>query len=137
MRAITLWQPWASAIALGHKKIETRSRRTHVRGQLAIHAAKRWTAGQKEFAQVEKACGRLAARIPLGAVVAVADLVDCKPVEEIATGAIERIYGDYESGRFGWLLDNIRPLSEPVGCKGGQGFWFLPPDVEEAVKANM
>lgn len=46
MRALSLWQPWASLIAEGHKTIETR-RWTHppeaiVGQRLAIHAAKRW-----------------------------------------------------------------------------------------------
>ena len=41
MKAITLWDPWASLIALGEKKVETRSWRTDYRGPLAIHAAKR------------------------------------------------------------------------------------------------
>lgn len=41
MKAITLWQPWASLIAVGAKTIETRGRQTHYRGPLAIHAATR------------------------------------------------------------------------------------------------
>lgn len=40
MKAITIWQPWASAIAHGLKGIETRSWGTKYRGLLAIHAAK-------------------------------------------------------------------------------------------------
>lgn len=41
MKALTLWQPWASLIALGVKTIETRGWSTNYRGPLAIHAAKR------------------------------------------------------------------------------------------------
>lgn len=41
MKALTLWQPWASLVALGIKTIETRSWSTQYRGPLAIHAAKR------------------------------------------------------------------------------------------------
>jgi hypothetical protein len=40
MKALTLTQPWASFVALGWKKIETRSWATAYRGPLAIHAAK-------------------------------------------------------------------------------------------------
>jgi hypothetical protein len=40
MKAISLHQPWAAAVAVGIKWIETRSWRTHYRGPLAIHAAK-------------------------------------------------------------------------------------------------
>jgi len=39
MKAITLWQPWASLIACGAKKYETRSWSTSYRGPIAIHAA--------------------------------------------------------------------------------------------------
>ncbi|HVM07165.1 MAG TPA: ASCH domain-containing protein [Acidimicrobiales bacterium] len=40
MKAISLWQPWASLIAYGVKTIETRSWSTPYRGRIAIHAAK-------------------------------------------------------------------------------------------------
>ena len=39
MKAITIWQPYAQAIALGLKKFETRSWPTKYRGKLAIHAS--------------------------------------------------------------------------------------------------
>jgi len=41
MKAITIWQPWASLIACGAKKFETRSWATKYRGPIAIHAAKK------------------------------------------------------------------------------------------------
>ncbi len=40
MKAITLTQPWATLVAIGAKRIETRSWKTDYRGPLAIHAAK-------------------------------------------------------------------------------------------------
>ncbi len=40
MKALTLHQPWASLIACGRKRIETRSWKTDYRGPLAIHAGK-------------------------------------------------------------------------------------------------
>ena len=39
-RAISLTQPFASLMAIGAKKVETRAWRTHFRGWVAIHAAK-------------------------------------------------------------------------------------------------
>lgn len=41
MPVLTLWQPWASLVALGVKTIETRSWATKHRGRIAIHAAGR------------------------------------------------------------------------------------------------
>lgn len=40
MRALTLTQPWATLVAIGEKRVETRSWHTHFRGPVAIHAAK-------------------------------------------------------------------------------------------------
>src|SRR5260370_42147173 len=41
MKALTLWQPWASLVAFEEKKVETRTWATKYRGPLAIHAAVR------------------------------------------------------------------------------------------------
>ena len=129
MRAISLWQPWASAIALGHKRIETRGRSTSVRGPILIHAARKFGPEQRNFAMTEVAVGRMPRALPLGALVAVARLQDVKPTCELKTqvSAIERLYGDYAAGRFGWLLTDIVPLPEPIPFAGSQG-WFNVPD---------
>ncbi len=50
MKAISLWQPWATLVALGIKQTETRHWATKHRGQLAIHAAKRWRPEQQQAA---------------------------------------------------------------------------------------
>jgi len=70
MRGLTLIQPWASAIAMGLKTIETRSWRTPYRGRLLIHAGKKNADPTKP---VEFDC-------PLGVIVAVADLMDVVPI---------------------------------------------------------
>ena len=41
MKAISLWQPWATLIATGAKIYETRSWDTRYRGPIAIHASKK------------------------------------------------------------------------------------------------
>lgn len=95
MKALTLWQPWASLIALGHKTIETRSwpaRKSLIGQRIAIHAATR-TAGWGRrgtrtdigpFEVEYDASGLLLRgpimwpyRLPLGAVVGTAVLADC------------------------------------------------------------
>ena len=40
-RALSLWQPWASAIERGVKIAETRNRPTSIRGRVFIHSTKR------------------------------------------------------------------------------------------------
>ena len=120
---------------LGHKRVETRHWSTSYRGVLAIHAAKRFDREEREFASVERALGRLPARLPLGAIVAIAHLTDVRPTDDavLSIGPIEKLYGNYASGRFAWLLTDVRPLREPVGCTGRQSFWTLPDEVEAAV----
>lgn len=89
MKAISLWQPWASAIACGSKRIETRSWKfpKSLEGQLvAIHASKQWKSDEKEFSAVLRSYGinlGFEGTPPLGGIVAVARLVKCLPTEEI------------------------------------------------------
>ena len=131
MRAISLWQPWATAIAFGTKKIETRHWSTDYRGPLAIHAAKRWDRSQRDFASVELVMCRLPPRVPLGAIVAVCVLSDVRLAQDLAItiSPIERMYGDYSFGRYGWVLTDIRALPEPIPFKGAQGFFNVPDDL--------
>lgn len=49
MRCLTLWQPWASLIAVGAKRFETRSWGTDWRGSLAIHASLKWSREQADL----------------------------------------------------------------------------------------
>jgi hypothetical protein len=53
MKALSLWQPWATLIALKKKQIETRSWRTTYRGPLAIHAAKSYPQEARDLCSTE------------------------------------------------------------------------------------
>ena len=142
MKAITLWQPWASLIACGAKKIETRSWATKYRGPLAIHAAKNYNtpkcAWQEPFKTglakagmfTEYPGGKLGFSLRHnGCVIAIADLVDCIEMTrmDIVTMVSEQEFefGNYEPGRFMWLMENVRPI-EPVPAKGMQRLWEWP-----------
>ena len=122
MKAITIWQPYAQAIALGLKKFETRSWATKYRGKLAIHAS---------LKPLSKECKLLAEKYsikdcPLGEVIVVADLVDCVLMTEEfiqAQSDAERDFGDWRVGRFAWKLENIKVLKNPVKLSGKQGLW--------------
>lgn len=158
MNAISLWQPWASLVAAGIKRIETRSWGTNFRGPIAIHAAKyRLKKREREamlvdlqamtdlyFAKMGNASGLvfcpddLLKAVPYGAVVAVVHLADCVSVESVRAGlsARERLCGDYRDGRVAWLLDKIQPLASPVQCRGGQGRFNLPLSVTDEVNCQ-
>jgi len=44
MKALSVRQPWATLLALGHKRIENRPRRTKFRGWVLIHASRTFEA---------------------------------------------------------------------------------------------
>jgi len=127
MKALTLSQPWASLVALGLKRIETRSWKTRYRGRLAIHAAKGFPAQARRFADEERFRGRLPEYLPLGAFLCTVNLIDCQPTELIAPGLVglEHLYGDYTPGRWAWLFkpDSLCVLAVPVPAKGALGLW--------------
>jgi hypothetical protein len=131
MKAISLWQPWASAIWLRWKRIETRHWSTDYRGPLAIHAAKRWTREEREFwadmCEVE-GFDADAHEMPFGAVICTVCLVDVKPTEQLI-GSIseqEERWGNYGPGRFGFVFEGLQRLPRPVPFKGMQGFFDVP-----------
>ena len=143
MKALSLTQPWASLVALGHKQIETRSWSTKYRGLLAIHAAKGFPATARQVAYHEEPfrtvlseahliptqrTGMVPENLPRGAIIAVAELVDVRPTEELAEQitAHERAFGDYSPGRYAWLLCNIRALPEPISARGQLGLFDVP-----------
>lgn len=131
MKAISLWQPWASGVALLHKGVETRGRPTNYHGPIAIHAALRFGREQRAFAAVECSIGRLPTRLPLGAVVCIAFLHDCRPAMEVlpTIGPVEKLYVDYRPGRWAWRLRDVVPLLQPLPFKGKQGFFEVPDDL--------
>ena len=103
-RILTVWQPWATLLALGVKRVETRPWSASYRGPVVIHAAARppddflrlgpggfgAEVVSDEYLVNEMAdgsfrlldlCNEESWRLPLGAVVGVAELVDVLPVE--------------------------------------------------------
>lgn len=138
MKAISLWQPWATLIALGHKRIETRSWGTSYRGLIAIHAAKRKMTWD-EIELLEDLNFNLGLEIPItedetqwprGAIVAVAHLSDCyqmttDDIEEQTV--LEEHVGGWAPGRYAWVLRGVAPINPPVPARGAQGLWEWNP----------
>ena len=152
MKAITIMQPYASLVASGAKQIETRCWSTNYRGPIAIHAGKKWTADQQELIKRDPFLSALFSGnkkmsikkryqlLPFGAVIAIAELVDCvrmvEQTTQIVTGKViesklengqiilgnELVFGNYETGYYAWILENVRPI-DPVPAKGQQRIW--------------
>ena len=65
-----------------------------------------------------------------GCVLAVARFVRCIPTdgpEAAQLSARERAFGIYDPGRFGWVLDDVYPLHEPIPAQGMLGLWEWEP----------
>ena len=138
MKAITLWQPWASLIAYGIKTRETRSRRPprqliasedtelgRIHERFAIHAAKRPLTRDELESPILRALPPEVLTLPLGAVVATALITR---VDE-ADGTQLDPYGDYGAGRFFWTLEAVQRFDEPVPAIGHQGWWDWLPEL--------
>lgn len=139
MKAITIWQPWAGALAAGIKENETRSWPTKYRGPIAIHSAMKaiqhtWSNLYMNNEAREVISRRLdlpeifdgPATFPMGCILATAELVDCIKItpEYIATLTPDELaLGDYTLGRYAWKLENVKLLPEPIPAKGRQGLW--------------
>ena len=121
MKAISLYQPYASAMALGWKRNETRHWQTSYRGPLLIHAAKRvvgWPSISIQALFDEIAF--LPSDLPLGVILCKVDLVDCKKIFlHNRPRGIERILGNYTPGRFMWITDNLE-IFDPIPYRGRQ-----------------
>lgn len=134
MKTLTVWQPWAGALAIGAKEYETRSWATNYRGPIAIHSAKKYGKVDKKVDEIitDYIFNNLQQKsLPTtaywhGCILATAELVDCIKItpEFIATlSPRELILGDYTLGRYAWKLENLKTLPEPIPAKGKQGLW--------------
>lgn len=136
VKLVSLWEPWATLMAIGAKRIETRSWSTRYRGWLAIHASKGGlgkihlarTLEEPEFSEALK--GEL---LSPGCIVAVLRLVDCCPMEDLGClpGVFsdypeldtrqERAFGDFHEGRWAWVTEGLFRLPHPLPYRAKQG----------------
>ena len=140
MRAITLMQPWATLVAIGAKRWETRSWPTRYRGPIAIHSSKEWPPWARECARLPAFAEALAGhRMPCGAVVALAELTDCRVNEEHTAdelGQPESEFGDFTPGRYRFRLDKVRPLQNPIKARGRLSIWQVSAELAIRIHAQ-
>lgn len=155
LKAMTLHDPYASLMAIGAKRNETRGRSTGHRGELAIHTSlvsgeypeDVFEAALRAFAQRDFDPRQIGAP---GCIIAVVDLHDVKPTEAFAMGQQlleadltvlseeERMFGNYSPGRFVYLTRGLRRLARPVPCRGYQSIgWMVPPEIEAEVRRQL
>lgn len=160
MKALSLWQPWATLVAIGQKRVETRSWRTSYRGPLLICSTqkvpgdvfRKTTTDPRFYERVR--CSPIG--YEHGVALCVVDLEACVPSEEWIDGAkeaeqwdavqCESMLGDLSPGRFAWTLRRPRPLwrknehgmlLKMIDVKGRQGLWTVPLDLLVRVKESL
>lgn len=146
LRGFSLTQPWASLVAFGEKRYETRSFATELRGPLAIHASKgfppwcRNLCEQKAFKEALARHGIDSWRdLPVGMIVGRVDLRDCERTDVVRKRLIdsgefnEVLFGDYTVGRHAFRLSAPACLMEPIPFKGSLGFWRMSEEIARQV----
>ncbi len=140
MKALTIWQPWASLLLSGRKRYETRSWATSYRGPIAIHAAKRPVRQTIDALVADRGDGWLTLdyfeslfmrpgelnQLPTGAIVGTAILTRCNLITEDFVAKLtpmEIALGDFTLGRYAWEFHSMIPVDSPVLAKGMQGLW--------------
>lgn len=125
MKILTIKEPYASFIANGIKTIETRSWKTNYRGEIYIHAGKTNVKFKNE--EVKKLAKNLT--FHSGEIICKCRLIDCIYMTEEFIERVKKetpnefILGEYEVGRYGWILELEEILKKPIKAKGQLGIW--------------
>jgi hypothetical protein len=147
VKALSLWQPHAQAIGLELKRYETRDWAMSYRGPLAIHAAKRrWDDEGTWHARARSillGLGWYVSNLPYGAVVCIADVVDCIPTARLRGNIPSKheFWGDFSDGdsgrgRYAFELANVRMLPSPIRCRGQQGLFEVDLGAQEVSRPS-
>ena len=127
MKVLSIIEPWATLIKEKKKYIETRTWKTSYRGELYIHASK------KKIKVKDKQITELLELIPniemgYGKIISRCKLVDCIYIdenfkEEISKNKQEYLCGDFNIGRYAWILEEAVSLEKPIEAKGQLNIW--------------
>jgi activating signal cointegrator 1 len=142
MLAIALHQPWATLMAIGAKKYETRDWPTKHREQILVYAAKKDTGQLRRiflsdpfFTVLSGAGYDQWAALPFGALLSIHKIVDVQPTQKIKhhLGDLELAFGNYRAGRWAFDMPLVREFDKPIPFKyplsGPSKFFEVPPEV--------
>ena len=135
MLALSVRQPWAWAILHAGKRVENRVwalPQQLIGHRILLHASKGCTRYEYEDGAdfIEAVSGLRPPpldQLPRGAIVGAFNLVGC-----VAPGEDG---GDWHArDQYGFQLDRVAAIAEPVPCSGLLGFWKAPPEVEAEIR---
>ncbi|MFE5730254.1 hypothetical protein ACFQ7A_04980 [Streptomyces sp. NPDC056528] len=131
MRALTVRQPWASAIAHADKRTENRVWPTSYRGPVLIHSARTIDRAANRHAPMSAIVRGL--QLDLGAVLAVARLVDCHDGTDERTPCTPWAM----KGHHHLVLDDVTALPLPVPWQGRLQLWVPPAELVARVRLQL
>ena len=128
LKAITLYQPHATLVVLGEKRIETRPRKWGFVGQVAIHASlsHKWMhlCETEPFKSALSRHGLTSGDLDFGYVLGEVYKTGCFPTETMGgISSLERDFGDYSPGRFAYTTEHFIRYQVPRLARGQQGIW--------------
>lgn len=140
VKALTVRNPWAHAIAHWRETIINMTWPTGYRGELAIHAHPAADPAADDDPRIAEVA-RSHPGIPMaaGAVVAVGHLAGCHHAERCdhawtpcCQPGCHHLCDPWATyGMWHWQLTGVRTLAVPVPCKAGLGLWELPETVAD------
>lgn len=129
MKALTVRQPWAFAIAHLGKRVENRVWGTTYRGDLAIHAA---SIVDTHGVRLLRDMGFWLPELPTGIITSVVHL------DKTASPGIIPVLPPWgEPSAHLWYLSDVRNVDAEITVIGHQKLWDLPRDDELAVLAVL
>ncbi len=148
MKALTLWRPWPYAIFHLGKRVENRGWPFPVDmiGQtIAIHAGKKWDREGERFIRKlsfvdnfhyegdEEALTEF--KGGGGKIVGTIRLAGCERFDPKDKYRWQH-YAPWTCGPYCWLLAEPVELLIPITCRGSQGLWNVPLEIERQVLAD-
>jgi hypothetical protein len=129
MKALSIQQPWADAVLTGAKRIENRTWRSDYRGNLLIHAGKRFDQDGMTFVMERYNEIGLALMRPLlssasdrrGVLLGMVTMVDCVRAEAVAEEQASWAFGPWC-----FVFENPRIFREPIVYQGALGLFKVP-----------
>ena len=153
MKALSLWRPWPWCFFHAGKRIENRSwppPKSIIGQWVAMHAANRFD--DEAFVAMTRG--------DFGADATTADNPEKHPTGIVGAMFVERafefgveagaiinrtpmplpeplVHDRYAFGPWCWVTPKVVGLPAPIPCKGMQGLWAVPPEIEAVLRARI
>jgi hypothetical protein len=139
IRAITIRQPWATAVTHGPKRVDTRARCLST-GWYLIHAGEEWDHGADTDPAYTEWISELASdgeelKFSFSEIIGVVHVAEC---HESASPQCCAPWGRWSPIRSHHIIfDRVVALSTPIPCLGKFGSWTVSSEVEDAVREQV